>query len=295
MRPNDLKDMVVLVVGCGTPGSIGSAIAQALADAGAALVLADLATSKLVAVGQKLVEQGHRVLTQAVDLVSENSVEELVSFAQKSFGRLDAVVNAAAATNLIGRDRGVTDMEAAVWDQMFAVNVRGAMFICKYAIPAMLTGSGGAIVNISAGKTLRGDVDTTANSASKAALNALTRSVATIYGERGIRCNAIAPGPILTELVNSVVPPAIAKIIRDCTLLGELGVPEDIANLAVFLVSKRSKMYSKGKIRLDLLAVKHAGPRSRVGDFSGPSARAAKFRTSWRRVTWECISASRKW
>jgi NAD(P)-dependent dehydrogenase (short-subunit alcohol dehydrogenase family) len=80
-RSNDLKDMVVLVVGCGTPGGIGSAIAQALADAGAALVLADLATSKLVAVGQELVEQGHRVLTQAVDLVSENSVEELVSFA----------------------------------------------------------------------------------------------------------------------------------------------------------------------------------------------------------------------
>jgi len=93
VRSNDLEDMVVLVVGCGTPGSIGSAIAQALADAGAALVLADLATSKLVAVGQQLVEQGHRVLTQAVDLVSENSVEELVSFAQKSFGRLDAVVN----------------------------------------------------------------------------------------------------------------------------------------------------------------------------------------------------------
>jgi len=79
-------------------------------------------------------------------------------------------------------------------------------------------------------------------SESKAALNALTRSVATIYGERGIRCNAIAPGPILTELANSIVPPAMAKIIRDCTLLGELGVPEDIANLAVFLVSKRSKL-----------------------------------------------------
>jgi NAD(P)-dependent dehydrogenase (short-subunit alcohol dehydrogenase family) len=130
-RSDDLKDMVVLVVGCGSPGGIGSAIAQALADAGAALVRADLANSKLVAVGQKLVEQGHRVLTQAVDLVSENSVEELVSFAQKSFGRLDAVVNAAAATNLLNRDRGVTDMEAAVWDQMFAVNVRGAMFFCN--------------------------------------------------------------------------------------------------------------------------------------------------------------------
>ena len=59
----------------------------------------------------------------------------------------------------------------------------------------MLTDSGGAIVNISAGKALRGDVDTTAYSASKAALNALTRSVATIYGERGIRCNAIGAGP----------------------------------------------------------------------------------------------------
>ncbi len=196
-------------------------------------------------------EHGHRVLTQAVDLVSENSVEELVGFAQKSLGRLDAVVNAAAATNLLNRDRGVTDMEASVWDQMFAVNVRGAMFICKYAIPAMLAGSGGAIVNISAGKALRGDVDTTAYSASKAALNALTRSVATIYGERGIRCNAIAPGPILTELVNSIVPPAVAKMIRDCTLLGELGVPEDIANLAVFLVSKRSKFITAQVIQCD--------------------------------------------
>jgi NAD(P)-dependent dehydrogenase (short-subunit alcohol dehydrogenase family) len=145
----------------------------------------------------------------------------------------------------------VTDMEAAVWDQMFAVNVRGAMFVCKYAIPAMLTGSGGAIVNISAGKALRGDVDTTAYSASKAALNALTRSVATIYGERGIRCNAIASGPISTELVNSIVPAATAEIIRDCTLLGELGVPEDIANLAVFLVSKRSKFITAQVIQCD--------------------------------------------
>jgi NAD(P)-dependent dehydrogenase (short-subunit alcohol dehydrogenase family) len=248
---NDLEDMVVLVVGCGTPGSIGSAIAQALADAGAALVLSDLATSKLAAVGQDLADRGHRVLTQAVDLVSENSVEELVSFAQKSFGRFDAVVNAAAATNLLGRDRGVTDMEAALWDQMFAVNVRGAMFICKHAIPAMLAGSGGSIVHISAGKALRGDVDTSAYSASKAALNALTRSVATIYGELGIRCNAIAPGAIATELVNSIVPPAMAKVIRDCTLLGELGDPEDIANLAVFLVSKRSKFITAQTIQVD--------------------------------------------
>ena len=94
------------VGGIAHSGGGGAAIAQALADAGAALVLADLATSKLVAVGQELVEQGHRVVTQAVDLVSENSVEELVSFAQKSFGRLDAVVNAAAATNLRSRSWG---------------------------------------------------------------------------------------------------------------------------------------------------------------------------------------------
>ena len=250
-RSNELKEVVVLVVGCGTPGGIGAAIAQACADAGAALVLADLAKSKLAAVGQELTQQGHRVFTHPVDLVSENSVRELVSFCGKSFGRLHAVVNSAAATNLLHRDRGVTDMEAALWDQMFAVNVRGAMLLCKHAIPAMLAGPGGAIVNISAGKALRGDVDTTAYSASKAALNALTRSVATIYGERGIRCNAIAPGPIATELVNSIVPPAVAQMIRDCTLLGKLGVPEDIANLAVFLVSKRSQFITAQVIQVD--------------------------------------------
>ena len=128
-----------------TGGGRGVQVRSDDLNAGAALVLADLATSKLVAVGQDLVEQGHRVLAQAVDLVSEKSVEELVSFAQKSFGRLDAVVNAAAATNLLNRDRGVTDMEAAVWDQMFAVNVRGAMLFvsmpyrrCSPALAAQL-------------------------------------------------------------------------------------------------------------------------------------------------------------
>jgi NAD(P)-dependent dehydrogenase (short-subunit alcohol dehydrogenase family) len=130
---------------------------------------------------------------------------------------------------------------------MFAVQCLFVNMPYRRCSPALA----GVIANISAGKALRGEIDTTAYSASKAALNVLTRFVATIYGERGIRCNAIAPGPISTELVNSIIPPAVAEILRDCTLLGELGDPEDIADLAVFLVSKRSKFITAQVIQCD--------------------------------------------
>jgi NAD(P)-dependent dehydrogenase (short-subunit alcohol dehydrogenase family) len=246
-----LGGKVALVVGSGVPGGIGAATARGLAEDGARLVLADLASSNLAEVSRTLQIEKFEVATCAVDLLHEESVQSLIGFVKKTFGRLDAVINVAAATNIIYRDRGVTDMTAELWDTSFAVNARGPMFVCKHAIPVMIEHGGGSIVNISAGKALRGDIDSTAYSASKAAVNSMTRSIATLYGKEGIRCNAIAAGAIATSLAKSVQPPAMAEVIRDCILVNHDGQPDDIAELVVFLASERSAYITAQTIQCD--------------------------------------------
>ena len=249
--PREFDGKVALVVGGGLSGSIGAASARALAEAGAKVILADLATSKLADVVAELKVDQLEISTFAIDLVEESSVEALIAFIRQSYGRLDAVINVAAATHLIHRDHGVTDMTAELWDMSFAVNARGPMFVCKHAIPLMIEQGGGAIVNISAGKSLRGDIDSTAYSASKAAVNSMTRSIATIYGEQGIRCNAIAAGAIATGLFKAVAPPAMVEMTRDCTLTGHIGEPRDIADLVVFLASSHSGYITAQTIQCD--------------------------------------------
>src|SRR5271155_2435827 len=125
----DLEGKVALVVGCGLPGAIGAVSARALAEAGAKVVLADLQTANLQIVLQDFQSHGYQAAAAAVDLVDEASVKAMLEFSLRTYGRLDAVVNNAAATHLVHRDHGVTDMTAGLWDETFAVNVRGPMFV----------------------------------------------------------------------------------------------------------------------------------------------------------------------
>jgi NAD(P)-dependent dehydrogenase (short-subunit alcohol dehydrogenase family) len=134
----------------------------------------------------------------------------MVEAAVKSFGGLDVLHNNAAATEpqLLAGDLELTAMDAAIWDRTLAINLRGPMLGCKHAIPRMLERGGGAIVNTSSASGLTGDLVRAAYGASKAGLDALTRYVATQYGKRGIRCNAIAPGVIATPALAANVPRA---------------------------------------------------------------------------------------
>jgi NAD(P)-dependent dehydrogenase (short-subunit alcohol dehydrogenase family) len=114
------------------------------------------------------------------------------------------------------------------------------MLMCKHVIPVMVQQGGGSIINISSGKSLQGDIDQGAYSAAKSAVNSLTRSIATMYGKQGIRCNTISPGVIQTALMRAVVPPGMAELARSNVLVPELGQPSDIADLVVFLASDRA-------------------------------------------------------
>jgi NAD(P)-dependent dehydrogenase (short-subunit alcohol dehydrogenase family) len=247
----DLEGKVALVVGAGVPGGIGEASAHALGAAGARVMLSDLPGSQVADVAKRLLGMGIDVAHTDVDIRDEASVQAVVQSTVDTFGRLDVLDNNAAATNLVHLDGPVHQLAVDVWDETLDVNARGLMLTCKHTIPVFLERGGGSIVNISAGKALRGDLDEPAYSASKAALNSLTRTIAVQYGKQNIRCNAISTGVIQTALMKQVVPPDMADVILDCVLTPHLGEPSDIANMVAFLASDRARYITGQVIQVD--------------------------------------------
>lgn len=240
-----LDGKVALVTGAA--GSIGSETALALAEQGARVLLTDLRAAELEAVTERLKGQGHDVACKACDLSSEDDIRAVVETCVKTFSGVDILDNNAGATGFSSRDLDIPDMPVELWDQVQAINARGPMLFCKYAIPSMLERGSGSIINISSGQSLSGDVSNFAYAASKAAINALTRHMATAYSPRGVRVNAIAAGLIVQPGMEQRLPAHIQDIFLSHCLVPRLGVPRDIANMVVFLASDLSS-YVTGQI-----------------------------------------------
>jgi NAD(P)-dependent dehydrogenase (short-subunit alcohol dehydrogenase family) len=232
-----LAGRVAIVTGGGS--GIGRASALALAREGAAVVVADLSEERAKGVAAEIDAAGGRAYAQAADVSDEASVVAMVDAAVTRFGQLDILHNNAAATDwsVLGGDGELAQLELAIWERTLAVNLRGVLLGCKHAIPRLLARGGGAIVNTSSASGLTGDLVRTAYGVSKAGVDGLTRYVATQYGKRGIRCNAIAPGVIETPALRQNVPPEQVALFERHHLTPRLGTPEDVANAVVFLAS----------------------------------------------------------
>jgi NAD(P)-dependent dehydrogenase (short-subunit alcohol dehydrogenase family) len=206
---------------------------------GARVAIADIAQDRAASAASDL---GDAAIAVAVDVSDEQSVRRLVASVVEQFGTIDIVHNNAAALGLdvLGRDGDVVDMDVDVWDRTMAVNLRGAMLVTKHAIPVMLTGGRGAIVNTSSLSGLLGEENHLAYACSKAALLAFTRHVANMHGAHGIRCNAVAPGLMLTDIAIERLSERHLKAFRSERLLDNAARPEDVANLVVFLVSDQA-------------------------------------------------------
>jgi NAD(P)-dependent dehydrogenase (short-subunit alcohol dehydrogenase family) len=170
----------------GAAGGIGAETVRALCEAGAKVTASDINIERLDQAVARLRAEGHEVVGRVADVTDEESVRGLVAATVDAFGRLDVVDNNAGATGVTALDRDVLGMTVELWDQIAAINSRGPMLLCKHAIPHMLAQGGGSIVNISSGQSLAGDLTNVAYAASKAAVNAMTRHVATTFGPRGI-------------------------------------------------------------------------------------------------------------
>lgn len=242
-----LEGKCAIITGAG--GGIGRPTALALARAGAHVVASDIERSTAEETAALIESAGGRAIAVAADISQENDWAALVGEAVQAFGGLDILVNNAAATSR--KDRDLLSMEADVWDFTFAVNARGPMLGCKHAIPKLLERGGGAIVNIVSGAALTGQLGMPAYSAAKAATISRTRSVATLHGKQGIRCNAIAPGLIMHPRLAAHFPQEHIQIDADNLLTPESGTPEDIANAVVFLASEQSRFINGHVLPVD--------------------------------------------
>jgi len=231
-----LEGKTAIVVGAGR--GIGRSCAQRLAEEGARVVVADIDTANASKVADAIVERGGRATAIGVDVAREDSIIALVRASLDEYGQIDVLHNNAADTRpeILGRDVDVLTMTTDLWDRTMAVNVRGPMLTCKHVLPHMIAAGGGSIINTTSASGLTGDLVRAAYAASKAALNSLTWSIATMHGKQGIRCNAIAPGLILSER-HQRDDPAATQLALSHHLTTRVGVPHDIAAAVAFLAS----------------------------------------------------------
>lgn len=245
-------DKVAIVTGAAS--GIGAATARLLATEGTAVTLADLDLDRATALADELAAAGHQARPQRVDVAEAGQVEAMVAATVAAFGGLDVLHNNAAAIDRNRIDQDVVTMDLATWDRVIAVNLTGPMLGCRFAIPAMLERGGGSIVNTASAAAFYGSESLAAYGTSKAGLVALTRYVATAYGDQGIRCNAVAPGVVVAADVQESLGGPMGDTLRRYStshLIGRLGYPEEIAAAVAFLASGEAAFVTGETLRVD--------------------------------------------
>ena len=245
-----LKDKVSIITGAGS--GMGRAAALLFAAQGAKVVVAEFSEAAGAETVRLVREAGGEATFIRVDVSKEADAKGMVDHALTTYGGLDVLYNNAGV--MPEADHSVIDTEVAVWDQVMAVNVRGVFLGCKYAIPAMETRGGGSIINIASFVAILGcSVPQDAYTASKGALLSLTRSLAVQFGPKGIRTNAICPGPIETPLLMDwLLKDEAAKQLRLArNPTGRFGKPEEIVNMAIYLASDESRFTNGAQLVVD--------------------------------------------
>lgn len=234
-----LKEKVCFITGAG--GGMGRTAAVIFAREGARVAVADIDQTG----GRETVElvrtAGGEAFFVPCNVAVESEVAAAIAATVARYGKLDVLYNNAGI--MPAADHSVIDTDEATWDRVFAVNVKGVFFCCKYGIPEMLKQGAGSIINIASFVALLGcSVPQDAYTASKGAILSLTRSLAVQFAPKGIRSNAICPGPVETPLMTDwLLKDEEARRIRLArNPSGRFGRPEDIVNLALYLASDES-------------------------------------------------------
>jgi NAD(P)-dependent dehydrogenase (short-subunit alcohol dehydrogenase family) len=238
-----LQGKVAIITGAGR--GIGKGCARVFVREGAKVVVVDISGAEK----ETAVELGDAVLPVHADVSQEDQVAAMVEAAVQAFGRLDILVNNAAAVT--GRTANAGYLNPEDYEKQTAVTLRGAFLCMQAAIPIMLSSGGGSIVNVSSVGSL--NVEDRAPAmymAAKAAVNTLTKAVAVEYGRQGIRANVLAPGFTYTEL-NRAIPKEVLKDMVKKSALGRPGEVEEQAEVAAFLASDRASFVTGTTIPVD--------------------------------------------
>ena len=244
-----LEGKVALITG-GASG-MGMVASRLFASEGARVVLTDVNDEAAEATARRIAEAGGEAIHLHADVSLEADAEAMITRAVDTFGRLDVLYNNAGV--MLDDDGSVDITEESIWDTTLAINVKGVAFGCKYGIPAMIATGGGSIINVASFVAWLGAATSqTAYTASKGAVLAMTREIAVEYARRGIRCNALCPGPIDTPLLQELLSDPARRQRRLVHIpMGRLGQAEELAKAALFLASDDSSYMTGASLIVD--------------------------------------------
>ena len=259
---NKLTDRVAIVTG--GAGGIGAAVCSRLAYEGATVVVADLDFSRAESVAAAL----PRAVAMACDMAEEAQVVAMVAGVKTRFGRIDILDNNAAylTPEAARADGDIAGMDTALWDRVFAINLRGAMIAAREVLRVMEGQGAGVIINTASNLALQGNV---IQAASKAGMIQMTRSIATSHGKRGIRCNAVLPGLTGSKAALEHLPSRLLEVVAEETLTPYLGAPDDIATMVVFLCTDDARYITGQAIAVDGGTSSHIPGFARLSEFFG--------------------------
>ena len=246
-----LKNRVAIITG-GARG-IGKGIAQKFAEEGSTTVIADLVTAEAQKALADISEKGEKGLAIQCDVSDSKQVKQMVAKVIEKYGKVDILVNNAGFGP---PSRLFADIPEEEWDKTIAVNLKGVFLCCQAVIPHMKKKGYGRIINISSGMAVSPAFPMAHYVSAKAGVLGMTKDLALELAPEKICVNAILPGPIRTELWDSVVPPDadkdafFAEIGEKIIPMKRVGTPEDIASVALFLASELSKFVTGEEIHV---------------------------------------------
>ena len=227
-----LQGKVALITGADS--GIGKAVAIAFAREGADIVISYLSEDDDARDTARWVEEaGRKAIVIAGDIKSEDHCRSLVQRTIDQFDRIDILVNNAAFQRTYA---DIGDISAEEWDETFRTNIYAPFYLSKAAVPRMKSGS--AIINTTSIQSRQPSPQLLAYASTKGAVSNFTAGLAEMVAERGIRVNAVAPGPIWTPLIPSTMPPEKAAKFGQQTLIGRAGQPAELAGAYVLLASE---------------------------------------------------------
>jgi len=233
----------------GAASGLGRVAALTFAAQGSRIVISDVGDGASVI--EEIARAGGEAAYVKADVTNEASWAEVIGVARSRFGSLDVLYNNAGV--MLGADDDPVSTPIDVYEKTMDINVRGVLLGCKHAIPVMLEQGKGSIINVASFVAHMGAATPqVAYTASKGAVLAMTREIAVVYARRGIRANALCPGPVMTPLLAAFLSDDAKRNRRLVHIpMGRFGDPQEIANGALFLASDESSWMTGQSLIID--------------------------------------------
>lgn len=245
---NRFENKIIIITGAA--GGIGASTTRRIVSEGGKVVIADYSREKADQFAAELSNSGADVRPVYFSATELKSCKELITFTMKEYGQIDVLVNNVGGTNP-RRDPNIETLDMDYFDEAFHLNLSCTMYLSQLVIPIMSAQGSGNIVNVASISGITADSNGTLYGASKAGVINLTKYIATQTGKKNIRCNAVAPGLILTPAALNNLNEEVRKIFLGQCATPYLGEPQDVAATIAFLASEDARYITGQTIVVD--------------------------------------------